>query len=122
MKLQELFLTDEDKVKQAEVKLKGLVRSMEDGDAPEIRNAAYTIEGPAWGELEKLGFASKERGRSSGYASVEERWKLHDDAPGPITLLTRYAKSTPEGGMERGVKKTVMQPGDATDWIEVDYS
>lgn len=122
MKLSELFLTDEDKVKKAEGKLKGLKRSMEDGDAPEIRNASYTIEGPAWGDLEKLGFASKERGRSSGYASVEERWKLHDDAPGPITLLTRYAKSVPGGSMERGVKKTVMQPGDATEWIDVDYS
>lgn len=122
MKLSELFLTDEDQVKKAEAKLKGLVRSMEDGDAPEIHNASSTIEGPAWGDLEKLGYASKERGRESGYASVEERWKLHDDAPGPITLLTRYAKSVPGGDMERGVKKTVMQPGDATNWIEIDYS
>lgn len=121
MKLSELFLTDEDQVKKAEGKLKGLVRSMEDGDAPEIRNASSTIEGPAWGDLEKLGFASRERGRSSGY-DVDERWVLHPDAPGPITLLTRYAKSTPGGGMERGVKRKVMQPGDATEWITVDYS
>ena len=121
MKLSELFLTDEDQVKKAEGKLKGLARSMEDGDAPEIRNASSTIEGPAWGDLEKLGFASRERGRSSGY-DVDERWVLHPDAPGPITLLTRYARSKPDGGMERGIKKKVMQPGDATDWITVDYS
>lgn len=122
MKLSELFLTDEDQVKKAEGKLKGLVRSLEDGDAPEIRNAGSTIEGPAWGDLEQLGFASKEQGRSGGQAEVDERWVLHPDAPGPITLLTRYARSKPEGGMERGVKKTVMQPGDATDWVTVDYS
>jgi hypothetical protein len=121
MKLSELFLTDEDQVKKAEGKLKGLVRSMEDGDAPEIRNAAYTIEGPAWGDLEKLGFAYRDR-QDAGHMSYDERWVLDPKAPGPITLLTRYAKGTPGGGMERGVRKNVMQPGEATDWITVDVS
>lgn len=122
MKLSELFLTNDNKVKKAESKLKGLKRSIEDGDAPEIRNAGSTMEGPAWGDLEKLGFATKEQGRSSGQASVDERWKLLPNAPGPITLLTRYAKAKPGGGMERGVRKTIMQPGEATDWVTTDYS
>jgi len=36
-------------------------------------------------------------------------------------LLTKYAKST-DSGMQHGTKERVMQPGDATDWIEVDYT
>lgn len=112
MKLQELFLTQEDQVKQAEAKLKGLKRSIEDGDAPEIHNAGYTIHGPAWGDLEKLGYAEKES-ESQGGMEMADRWVYK--GPGPITLLKSYAKST-SNGMERGVNKIVMQPGDKTDW------
>lgn len=118
MRLQELFLTQEDKVKKAEQKLKGLKRAIEDGDTPDIHNAGYTIHGPAWGDLEKMGFAEKES-ESAGHTSMRERWVYN--GPGPIKLLTKYAKST-ENGMERGTKERIMQPGDATDWVEVDYS
>lgn len=114
MKLHELFLTQEDQVKKAEQKLKGLQRSIEDGDAPEIHNASSTMQGPAWGDLEKLGYAEKET-EPQGGMEMADRWVLLPSAPGPITLLTQYAKST-SGGIERGVNKKVMQPGDATDW------
>jgi hypothetical protein len=120
MKLQELFLTQEDRTQLAMQKLKGLKQAIEDGNAPEIHAATGTIEGPAWGDLRQLGWAEKEQGRSSG-TEVEERWVYSADAPGPITLLTKHAKMT-ANGVERSVKKTVMQPGDATDWITVDYS
>jgi len=115
MRLQELFLTQEDKVKKAEQKLKGLRRAIEDGDAPEIYNAGYTIQGPAWGDLEKLGYAEK-HSEPQGGMEMADRWVLLPSAPGPITLLTNYAKSTPSG-TERGVNKKVMQPGDETDWF-----
>ena len=118
MRLQELFLTQEDKVKKAEQKLKGLRRAIEDGDAPEIHNAGYTIQGPAWGDLEKMGFAKKQQ-EPVGGNYVRERWMYN--GPGPIKLLTKYAKST-ENGMERGTKERIMQPGDATDWVAVDYT
>lgn len=121
MKLSELFLTQEDRTKKAEQKLKGLLRSIEDGDAPEIHAATGTIEGPAWGDLRDLGLAEKDQKRA-GRTEMDERWVYSADAPGPITLLTKYAKAIPGGGIERGVKKTVMQPGDATDWVTVDYS
>lgn len=114
MRLQELFLTQEDQVQKAEQKLKGLKRSIEDGDAPEIQNAGYTMQGPAWGDLEKLGYAEKET-EPQGGMEMADRWVLLPSAPGPITLLIKYAKST-DSGMERGVNKKVMQPGDKTDW------
>ena len=114
MKLQELFLTQEDQVKQAEAKLKGLKRSIEDGDAPEIHNASYTIQGPAWGDLEKLGYAEKES-EPQGGMEMADRWVLKTTTPGPITLLKNTAKMT-DSGVQRSVQKVVMQPGDATDW------
>jgi len=116
MKINELFLTQEDKVKKAQQKLKGLERSIEDGDAPEIHNASYTIHGDSWGDLEKLGYAKKET-QPQGGMEMADRWILLSDAPGPITLLTRYAKTTKNGDTERGVEKVVMQPGDKTDWV-----
>jgi len=106
MKLQELFLTQEDQVKKAEQKLKGLERSIEDGDAPEINNASYSIHGPSWGDLQKLGFAEKES-ESRGGMEMSDRWVLLPSAPGPITLLKRINGS---------IVKQVMQPGDKTDW------
>jgi hypothetical protein len=114
MKLSELFLTQEDQVKQAETKLKGLKRSIEDGDAPEIHNASGSIQGPAWGDLEKLGYAEKET-EPQGGMEMADRWVLLPSAPGPVTLLVKTAKSTP-GGMQRSINKKVMQPGQKTDW------
>jgi len=107
MKLQELFLTQEDQVKKAEQKLKGLKRSIEDGDAPEINNASYTIHGSSWGDLEKLGYAEKES-ESQGGMEMADRWVLKPNAPGPVTLLKRVNRDT---------VKQVMQPGDKTDWF-----
>lgn len=121
MKLSELFLTQEDRAKSAEQKLKGLLRSIEDGNAPEIRAATGSVEGPAWGDLEDLGLAEREQ-KSAGRTAMDERWVYSADAPGPITLVYKYAKGLPDGTIERGVKKKVMQPGEATDWVTVDYS
>jgi len=118
MRLQELFLTQEDKEKRAQKNLNNLKRAIEDGETPAIHNASYTIHGPAWGELADLGFAKKEQ-EPAGFDSVSERWVYN--GPGPIKLLTKYAKST-KNGMEHGTKEVIMQPGDATDWVEVDYT
>ena len=115
MKLHELFLTQEDQVKKAEQKLKGLQRSIEDGDAPEIHNAGSTMQGPAWGDLEKLGYAEKET-EPQGGMEMADRWILKPTAPGPITLLKTMSKVT-DAGVQRSVQKVVMQPGDATDWV-----
>lgn len=120
MRLAELFLTQEDQVKKAEGKLKGLMRSIEDGDAPEIHNARGVMNGHAWGDLEKLGLAEKDQ-KPAGSTAMDERWVYSAQAPGPITLLIKKAKMTPNG-VEHTVDKKVMQPGDATDWITVDYS
>lgn len=114
MKLSELFLTQEDRDKQAIDKLKGLKQAIEDGESPEIHNAGGTIKGWAWNDLAKLGYAEKET-EPQGGMEMADRWILLPSAPGPITLLIQYARST-DSGMERGVNKKVMQPGDKTDW------
>ena len=121
MKLHELFLTQEDRVKKAEQKLKGLKRSIEDGDTPAIHNASSTIEGPAWGDLRKLGWAEKESEPAGGML-YKERWVYSKEAPGPIKLLTKYAVANPGKPIERSTREKVMQPGEATDWVEVDVS
>lgn len=120
MKLQELFLTQEDKVKKAELKLKGLERSIEDGDTPEIHNASYTIHGHHWGDLRDLGFASEEEEPGTSPTHVSKRWVYN--GPGPIKLITKYAKVEKDKPVERGTKERIMQPGETTDWVEVDVS
>ena len=121
MRLQELFLTQEDRTKLAMQKIKGLKRAIEDGDAPEIHNASGVMSGYAWGDLEKLGYAERDSQNGSGPMVVQQRWIYKDNAPGPIKLLTKYAKVSSDG-IDRGVNDIVMQPGDATDWVEVDVS
>ena len=106
MKLQELFLTQEDKTKLAMQKLKGLKHSIEDGDAPEIQNASGSMQGPAWADLKQLGYAEKET-EPQGGMEMADRWVLLPSAPGPITLLKR---------VNGNIVKHVMQPGDKTDW------
>lgn len=113
MKLRELFLTQEDQVKKAEGKLKGLKRSIEDGDNPEINNAGYSIHGPAWGDLEKLGYAEKETEPQGGF-EMADRWLYK--GPGPITLLKKTTQLT-DTGTQRTVNKVVMNSGDKTDWV-----
>ena len=90
MKLQELFLTQEDEVKKAELKLKGLERSIEDGDTPEIHNASYTIHGHHWGDLRDLGFASEEEEPGTSPTHVSKRWVYN--GPGPIKLIKNMLK------------------------------
>lgn len=121
MKLSELFLTQEDRDKKAKGKLDDLMSKIKEGEAPEIHAATGVMNGYAWGDLRELGLAKKEE-KPAGRNEIEERWVYSADAPGPITLLTKYAKAIPGGDIERGVERTVMNPGDATDWITVDIS
>lgn len=108
MKLAELFLTDEDKVKKALSKLKSFQQQVEDGDSPEVRNAGGYMGGVAWGDLEQLGWARKES-EPAGGNYMRDRWVYLKDAPGPITLIKNGGKD-----------KVVMQPGDSTEWVEWD--
>lgn len=119
MRLNELFLTQEDFASQKQEKLKALKSALEDGKAVEIHNAKGTIKGWAWGDLEALGYAEKEDKPAGGY-EVDERWVYK--GPAPITLLTPFASIDKDGKRTSSVNKKVMQPGDATDWITVDYS
>lgn len=107
MKLSELFLTQEDLSKTQDKKLQGLKAAIENGNQPEIHNAGGTIKGWAWGDLEKLGFAEQEQGERYG-TEVELRWVYN--GPAPITLISRDGK------------KRIMNSGDATGWVSVDYS
>ena len=111
MKLSELFLTDEDQVKKAEGKLKGLKRSIEDGDAPKIYNSSYTTKGLSWGDLQKLGFAEKDyisHGSSSDPdPHIEAEWTY--TGPKTITLLTRYFDSSTGN---TGFREREMKAGD----------
>ena len=121
MRLHELFLTQEDKDKIADKKSMQLKRSIEDGDMPEIHNASGVMSGYAWGDLEQLGLAKRESEDGSSQYHVRQRWVYSKDAPGPIKLLTRFAKISSDG-TERGVNDVIMKPGDATDWVDVDVS
>ena len=107
MKLSELFLTQEDFAKKQEQKSQALKQAVESGDTPDIHNAGGTIKGWAWGDLKELGWAEKERESQSGHL-VDERWLY--TGPKPIKLIT-------SGGQPK-----IMNSGDATDWVEVDYS
>lgn len=100
MKLQELFEAGD---------LEALMREIQAGNAPRILNATGASDGYAWGDLRKLGLAQKGSARASRY-SMDEWWEYSRSAPGPITLVTM-------GGRDR-----VMQPGDQTDPIEIDYT
>lgn len=86
-----------------------LLQAIKSGRAPVIMNATYSAGQYAWGNLERLGLAR--RGQQRKYDTiVDEWWEYSADAPGPITLYTH------------GAGKKVMQPGDVTDPVEVDYS
>jgi hypothetical protein len=116
MRLAELFLTQEDRDKQSSAKLAKLKQAIESNQAPEVYNAGGTVQGWSWGDLEKLGYAERGRGRVSG-TIVDEWWEYSSDAPGPITLLQRWSRNG-----QSGTDKVVMQPGDKTQPIEIDYS
>lgn len=90
-------------------RLQQLMAAIQSGKAPKIQNATYVRDAFAWGDLERLGLAQRGRERVGG-GMVEEWWEYSPKAPGPITLNTM-------GGQPR-----VMQPGDKTNPIEVDYS
>lgn len=112
MRLEELFLTQEDLESQRKEKLLKLKNAIEAGRKPEVRNAGGYAGAWAWGDLKAIGLAYKES-FPAGRASQEQRWVYSSKAPGPITLIKRVnGEDTP----------VVFQPGDATDWIEVDYS
>jgi len=85
-----------------------LKQEIEAGHAPAIINASSSAAGWAWNDLAQLGWAYKGRARASRY-TVEIWWEYSPEAPGPITLSTS------------GNTK-VLQPGDSTDHMEVDYS
>lgn len=119
MKLSELFLTQEDFADKRQEKLQSLKQAIEAGKKPEIHSATSTIKGWAWGDLQELGFAEREQ-KSAGRTEMDERWVYN--GPEPITLLTPYSNIKSDGSRESGVRKQIMQAGDATDWVTVDYS
>ena len=122
MRLQELFLTQEDLASKRKDKLAALQKAVEDGRAPEIHDAGGTLEGWSWGDLRDLGWAEKEQ-EPVGNTEYEESWVYSSAAPGPITLLkkwTRYTRGNPKP--ESGGERIVMQPGDRADPVIVDYS
>lgn len=112
MRLEELLLTQEEQEQHQQDKMDRLKTAIEKGRAPEIHNASAVMGSWAWGDLKKLGLAHKDVGRRSRHER-QERWVYSPDAPGPITLIKRV------NGKQESV---VFQPGDATDWIDVDYS
>lgn len=113
MKLAELFLTQEDRAAQQQEKLLKLKHAIEAGKAPEVMDSGGVMGKWAWGDLRDLGLAYLEQGRTYGGSYVEERWVYSEDAPGPITLIVNSLE---------GPTKKIMQPGDATEWFESDYS
>lgn len=119
MKLQELFLTQEDFEKKRQAKAGELKRKIEDNQVPEIHNASGVMSGYAWGDLEQLGWAERESEPGVDQFHVRQRWVYN--GPNPIKLLTKYAK-VQDGEVDRGVNTILMQPGDATNWVDVDVS
>jgi len=95
-----------------------LKAQIEGGKIPSIQNAGYSIHGYAWGDLEKLGFAHKEQ-EPAGGGLVSERWAY--TGPNPIKLLTKHAKLS-NGKTTHETKEVIMKKGDATDWVEIDYT
>lgn len=126
MKLSELFKkADEPRLSRDFKSLAEIDKSDEDlkaqiegGKIPSIRNASYSVHGYAWGDLEKIGFAHKEQ-EPAGGGLVSERWAY--TGPNPIKLLTNRT-SIKNGETTRDTKEVIMKKGDATDWVEVDYT
>lgn len=107
MKLEELFLTQEESKNVKDQKLLKAIRAQE---SPVVYNAGGTLQGAAWEDLVRLGLAERKRKSGTMSTSVIEWWEYSADAPGPITLRSYDGRDT------------VMNPGDTTDPIEVDYS
>lgn len=118
MNINELFITQEDLVKKAELKLKGLERAIEDGDTPDIYNANFYMHGHAWGDLAKLGWAEKEQ-EPAGGNYMRERWVYK--GPNSIKLLTKHSVYK-DGKITNSTKEKILQSGEASDWVDVDYS
>jgi hypothetical protein len=116
MKLRELFLTQEEVADRAVQKLKGLKQAIEDGDSPEIHNASSTVQGPCWGDLEKLGYAEKHYVSDSSPRDPDPDMRAVWTYTGPnsITLLTPRTKIS-SAGTERSTDKQVLQSGDSTE-------
>lgn len=126
MKLSELFKkADEPRLSRDFKSLAELDKSDDDlkaqiegGKIPSIRNASYSVHGYAWGDLEKIGFAHKEQ-EPAGGGLVSERWAY--TGPNPIKLLTKHGISK-DGKMTQETREVMMKKGDATDWVEIDYT
>lgn len=93
-----------------ENRLEELRMRIEAGERPFIAAATHVRDGFAWGDLEKLGWATRHRRViSSRDAIVEEWWEY--TGPGAI-MVEPY----------RGYPPVEAQAGYTTDRIEVDYS
>lgn len=88
------------KESQLQENREALKQAIEAGETPDVMNAKYAAGTPAWGDLEEIGFARKlvQRHRNATY----ECWQY--TGPGSIS-----------------VDGKVMQKGDKTEPIEVDY-
>lgn len=82
---------------------------IERGHQPEVVDAYYSKGHFGWGDLEELGFATRNSRRTRYGAS--ESWTY--SGPTPIVLVTMV------GNKER---RKLMNPGDTTEPVEVDYS
>ena len=116
MKIDEIFFKNEEVTNRRDgmghdpdhtlAKLKDAIR---DGQTPTIQNAGGVRGGWAWGDLQKLGWA--QRHREPGMGGTSREWWEYT-GPNQINLVT---------GGNPG-RKQVMQAGDTTDPIEIDYS
>jgi len=101
-----------------ESKLQVLKTLIQHGQQPKIVNATYSSGHFAWGDLEKLGFA--ERGERRTRRGIGDEWWTYT-GPGSILLITQT--STIAGGKtSQGEERIVMNKGDTTDPVEVDYT
>lgn len=101
-----------------DAKLRVLKALIQHGQQPKIANATYSRGHFAWGDLEKLGFA--ERGERRAARGMMDEWWTYT-GPGSILLITQTG-TIAGGKATQGEERVVMNKGDSTDPVEVDYS
>lgn len=84
---------------------------IDNGEQPEIVNASYARGHFSWGDLEKLGYAQRNKKHTAyGY----EYWWTYT-GPGSIAVITRASRGAEDS-------KQVLQSGQSTEPVQVDYS
>lgn len=90
---------------------------IDDGETPEVVDAGYSAGRFSFGDLVAIGYATKDKERSGGYANYDT-WYTYT-GPGSVILVTNIGQ-----GMGKPPKqiRTKMSKGDETERVEVDYS